>query len=116
MTGLCAGACLPQPLTVLSVSLHSEEGEGQLSLATEAGLVLSGYREEFQPTRDLQLPVTAARLELRCEVHCWALITYLGDLSLSHCGSDLSGQSFCVSQQQRNDLGQTSLLLLLILS
>ena len=111
-TGLCAGACLARPVTVLSVSLHGGEAEGRLSLASEAGQVLaSGYREEFQPTRILPNPVTVSSLELRGSRQCWAVVTFLGELSLSQCGSDSGGQSYCVTESnQRDSLGETSLL------
>ena len=46
VTGLCAESCLPQPLPLLSVSLHEVGGEGEVSLATQAGPLVSGYREQ----------------------------------------------------------------------
>ena len=115
VTGLCAGRCLSPTgaVTVLSVSLHGEK-EGRVSLATEAGLLVSGYREEYQPTRYLMKAMEARQLELRCSGQCWAILTILAppDLSLSQCGSESSGESYCESGEERRSLGDVSLICL----
>ena len=112
VTGLCAGACLSPAtaVTVLSVSLHGER-EGMVSLASEAGVVVSGYREEYQPTRYLMERLEARRLELRCSAQCSAIVTILAppDLNLSQCGSERSGESYCESGVERRSLGELSL-------
>ena len=110
VTGLCAGGCMGRTgaVTVLSVSLHGQE-EGSVSLASEAGLLVSGYRQEYQPTRHLVEAVEAKELELRCSGQCWAVITILRppELNLTQCGTESSGESYCVSGTERRSLGET---------
>ena len=109
VTGLCAEACLPRPLPLLSVSLHEAGGEREASLASQAGLLLSGYREQFQPSRSLARLVEVTRLELRCSGQCWAVITGIGSLNTTECGTEETGQSYCGNNYQRQTLGGSSL-------
>ena len=106
VTGLCAQSCLSQPLSLLSLSLHETGGEGEVSLANQAGVLLSsGYREQFQPTRTLGEVVEVTRLELRCSGPCWAVLTSLGSNNMTECGTEITGQSFCVNNYKRQSLG-----------
>ena len=109
VTGLCAESCLSQPLSLLSLSLSLQEagGEGEVSLATQAGPLVSGYRQQFQPTRALGEVVEATRLELRCSGPCLAVITVLGHLNMTECGTDSGGQSYCVNNYRLQSLGRS---------
>ena len=108
VTGLCAESCLPQPLPLLSVSLHEVGGEGEVSLATQAGPLVSGYREEYQPTRSLSQQVAATRLELRCSGPCWAVIAGLGSLNTTECGTEQGGESYCGHDIKHQSVGETA--------
>ena len=108
--GLCPEACLGRESRLLSALIVGSEATEDVSLSSRGEVLVSGYRADYQPVRAPHTEVRAGSLQLECEGGCWAVVTVEADTNNTECGNNNSGETYCVDQQQINNLGRYIML------
>ena len=103
--GLCPEACLGRDSRLVSALILGSEATEAASLSSGGEVLVSGYRADYQPIRALHTEVRVTSLQLECEGGCWAVVTVEADTNNTECGNNNSGETYCVDQQQINNLG-----------
>ena len=103
--GLCPEACLGRDSRLVSALILGSEATEAASLSSGGEVLVSGYRADYQPIRALHTEARVTSLQLECEGGCWAVVTVEADTNNTECGNNNSGETYCVDQQQINNLG-----------
>ena len=104
--GLCPEACLGRDSRLLSALIVGSEATEDVRLSSGREVLVSGYRTDYQPVRAPHTEVRVSSLQLECEGGCWAVVTVEADTNNTECGNNNSGETYCVDQQQINNLGR----------
>ena len=103
---MCPGDCLRQNMRIMSVLIVGSQTTEDATLSSEGEVLVSGYSQVYQPIRILDREVRAGSLQLECEAgECWAMVTVEADTNITQCGNNKSGDTYCVDQHQRRNLG-----------
>ena len=108
--GICPKNCLRSDMSLVSLSLLSDEKDSRMILSSNNQTILqSGFTFQYQPIRHLPQSVLFQDLQLNC-VHnqptpssCKALLTYMSKVSnerrVTMCGTDSGKSTYCTTNE-----------------